>query len=283
MALWVIMFVLTFKVSGAYLQKRFVSLVLDKKIETPHLLIHRLVAIKQLRKKAKLSSEHDEKNTWEYLLLKTVNFYLHKILEVDGRNNTAVNINSKNEVNMIYRDYLEKLMQRYPKADFIKLYTARFYVKKFGIYGDAIKISRSLVLSDKTSDTIKLTAELLLLDIQDFMKRKLSSKESLLDLRQYVFEHSLLARAKELMIQQANLQAKICTEIKKESPDLGLILQRSLQLESHRKTTNRHMNKMLGNISEYNLQPLALCAQYQLTLNHSISEYIQFCKEISLT
>jgi len=286
----VVLFLFTLWISRTYLQRRFISLIFNPNTTTAHLLIHKLVAIKELRRQVKYSSEHNAANSHAFLLIKTLNHHLKATLQVDLEftfTNSPLDINPKKGANLMFRDYLEKLIKTFPNDKYIKLYTARFYIKKFHLYGDAIKISRALLTN--TPSLIKLTAELLLLEIQNAMKLRFSrppediiDKQKHIDLRQYVLEQALLARAKQMIMQQADLQTQFCAEIKKENPSIGLILSKSQTLESHRNKTLAQISKLLSHTSLYHLEPLALCAQYHLTLNHSIPEYIHFCKEYSL-
>jgi len=99
-----------------------------------------------------------------------------------------------------------------------------------------------------------------------------------LDLRRFLSEKAIYTRVKQKVIQQVNLQIKICDEIKKESPDLAQIFSDSQILAAHRLKTIRALEGMLNLISDHHIDPLLFCARYHLILNNSIEENIQYTK-----
>ena len=281
LALWIIVSVFLIKLAEEHIQRGFWSIISNPRITDPYLLIHRVTAIKQLRKVTRKSSEYTENFTWTFLANKTLNNenLLTEVLKIDSKFETTepLDINSRSCSTMLFKYYLERLVELYPENHMVQLFLAQYYVKKIKVYGDAIKICKA-IQAEGHINTV-LNAELLLIDIQSRIQHnsaKENNPESPFDAVSYIQQQSLLAKLKLQMLDQARLQIKICNEIKRETPNLAVTYENSQALDSLKKKVSRKMKDLLDQISEFHIEPYLLYAHYHRALNHSFNDYTHF-------
>ena len=275
--IWLILFLLGLKIIREYWYKAFWRVVADPTVTSPDLLIHRISAIKQLAYFGEKVTEWNKDYEWTLLLNETLNRNLSNIMKIDVTKG-SLNTRSKASAMILFKNYLEKLLELYPKNPLIKLYAAKFLAKKFNIYGENVRMLKPLIKGPSRSTSVH--AELILMEIQNQIKKYSQEKfkENQFDPFIYIEEHSQLAQLKVNMIKQANLQIKIYTELKKDSPDLSMILNSSQILKTWRDKITAQITSLTKKTSESHLEPFLLSAQYHLILNHSISEHLNFAK-----
>ncbi len=83
---WGILAVLSIKSSNNVLHWKFWRLVCDPSLDCPFMLVHRIVAIKELRENTKSFYERNEKYDFSLLTNKTVNSRVGDILTLFNRN-----------------------------------------------------------------------------------------------------------------------------------------------------------------------------------------------------
>lgn len=178
--IWVIISLLTVKISSAYTTESFWDLTLNPNLKTSGFLIHRICAIKQLREVHKFIPKKSAKNSWPVLAHQTLITNLPKILNISiSDSDCSFDFNTKDSMNQIFKSYLDKLQNQYPKDHFIQIFKAQFYAKNLNIYGEAIQICQKL--RQGYFSTHSLTASILLLSIQKIIKtdfNPLSAKEN---------------------------------------------------------------------------------------------------------
>jgi len=245
----------------------------------PDFLLHRLIAIKELRR---LIQDHDDgKNIKNYafvrLVYQTLISHLEKILWTDDKS-LEIDLNSKENVNKIFGNYLEKLKDKYPNYKAIKIYMANFYFNKVQLSGVPIRVCTALKRSN--SGNIRMNAELVSYRVQETIQLRNQQAEGpgSMDLSALAQEMSFVAKMKHLMLNQMKFQLDCQMEILKDIPNLELILRTSQKANHLRKKIVQMIEKMSQNISEYNVDPLLICAKYHIIVNYSLNDSLIFSK-----
>jgi len=283
--LWAILSVLSGKIISNYLHKRFLSLLMNTFMKSPELLVHRILAIKELKKITRKHLKFNTNYQWTYLVNATINSHLLRVLRTDETvlGDIVADINNDKSADILFHNYLEKLLEEYPNNKFVKLFVAKFYIKTPKVYRDAARIVLSL--KTDTYSQIGLTASMLLLEIQELIKNEYmsaTSDKNKLNLWVFMNDKYMVAQLKEQMKTQAKLQIKICHEILKEEPNLAQIWDDSQHFMKTRKNVIRTSKRTLRSISEAYVEPLLLCSEYHLTLNHSLEDSLNYSKAHSL-
>jgi len=257
----------------------FAALSSDSLIsKTPELLVHKISLIKQLRKLKRLPCKSNDSYKLSYLLNLTIESNFSKLLNLDDDQKPLTDLESKEKTNKAFTKYLEGLLQKMPKNSLIKLYLAYYYGKKLHNYRNAIKLITELTKQKSTSSHVKVTASLLLLEIQATIKHEIKEGSDQLDLISYVKSVSLLSELEEKILAQTELQVKAYNEILGEKPDLANIFNMSQEIKVYRKEIERKINQILQNTPDYNVNPLIMYAEYQWKINYSIKSCLNFYK-----
>jgi len=278
---WIILSFLSIKFSLGFIDQRLWNVVSNPSINSPSLLIHRMWAIEQIQEMAKPLSEFQDKNSLSLLVLKTVNSRARDLLKLDSgfQAEGSLDINNRDLCSKMFEHYLRKLNKLFPKNKFIQLCTAQFEVQVLETIRDPTEILHRLVKSSDRKTT--LSAALLLMEVQELLRKKYenqTTEDSSLDLRKFIHEHIIYAEVKQQVIEQADLQIKICNQVKRETPDLAQIFTDSQKLATCRQQTIKKIHNMLTQISDYHLSPLFFCAKYHLILNHSLHDNLHYLK-----
>ena len=274
--IWIILSILGVQLSRGFIQKQILLILLSKtEAKSPELLIHRMSLIKEMRKLKKVHCPMSDHYDLYYLVNMTVEVDFRKTLKKEGDI-----IDSKKTLNKIFLNYLEDLNKKSPKNDDIKLHLAYYYGKKMRLYQNALKCIEELTQSTRRFH-VKLTASLLLLEIQENIKNEVQEEGSgKLDLSSYMKSISLTNELESQILAQTELQIKSYTEILGEKPDLAKIFNLSQEIKSYRQEIEKKMKFIWKDTPEYNISPLMLYAEYQLKINHSMRNYLYF-QEIS--
>jgi len=276
--IWVIMFLLTVKISREYLKMMFWEIICNTSLKSPGLLVHRVTAIKELGGLAEENFGSNDNYLWGSLVNRSLNTNLVNILKLPA-DDKELDINDKKSAQMILKGYLERLLEKYPQNSYVQLYATQYFMKKFHKYGDGVKTTQTLIKMN-SSINVKLNAELLLIQIQNQLREKAAERDrqSQIDPTSYLQEQSLFFQLQTSMLEQAQAQIKVCTEMKKDCPDTNLIHESSQIFNHFRKKNLKRIKNLLENLSETNLEPLLLYAHYSLSLNHCSEDYSRYLK-----
>jgi len=285
MILWGIVSLLSLKLTHGYLEKKLWELIYSPKITCPELLVHRIVAIKELRNMTQAHFEWNEKYAWTFLANASINTNLMKVFRADPEivTNLVPDIHNEASANALFHSYLDKLLEENPNNKFIQLFAAKFYVRTLRAYRDAVRIAQKLQTGGFSQTS--LTASVVLLEIQDIIKQyymNITPNQGKLNLWTFFNDKLLVAQLKDEMKKQVKLQIKVCQEIRKEAPNLAQIWDDSQEFIGVRKGVLRMAKSTLNSIADSYAEPLLLCAQYQLILNHSFADYVNYLKTHSL-
>lgn len=260
--LWAILLALGINLSNNFLKGAFWRLVCDPSLKTPHLLVHRIVAIKELQG---LKQGQSDRYDFYFLMNQTLNFHIEKILWSANPDLTSMNL--------LFKNYLEKLQEKFPKNQYLQLYLAEFLFKKIKIMSDPIRIC--LNLRKNGYSKMRPNAELLLIRIQNHIK---TASNQNLDINSFLAQQALVAKLKQEMQKQTDLQIKICFEITKDNPNLEHIYSNSQKAKIYRENTIKGIKRMSMTLNDFNTEPLLIAAKYHLSVNHSLQNYLFFTK-----
>jgi len=271
--IWLALSIFLINYAREYLRKILWGLISDPNIKSINLLIHRIMIIKTFSK-SPLTKEI--KTSWRNMALKSFLPNTKTVLGIDPQQSDLPQTsNSREAVNRLVKIYLESLFNKFPKNKFISLFIAHFYVKKFKLYGEAVRI-----LSDLTKQGPIFDASLLLLEIQDLLKIKenYNNKGCVIDFGEYSASQALFTQLKVEILRQAKLQIRVSSEILKDTPDLAIMTQKAQEFSKCRSKVLKKIHNLFNAIPDYFIEPFLLCAGYFSSLNHSIIDYENFSK-----
>ena len=266
---WIILSILAAKVSYSFLQRKIFKLVTTSLSTSSVMLVHKINAISQLRKAVHKPSQYNGDYAWSYLMSKTITTHM-------GRNFCLASGSITENISDLFNDYLEKLLAKFPKNDYVKLYAAYFYAKKLKAYGQATRLIADLKSTSRFR--IKMSCSILAHKIQMIMRAQYAKSEDHLDLYGFIKSQEYIVRLKEMMVQQARLQSEICEELRHEEPNLSKIYDNSISADKYRQSIQREIKKFNSKVPECNFEPISIFAQYQLRVNHSHHEYREYRK-----
>ena len=272
--LWVIFGILSVKLSHNIMNNLFIKLTSSSgnlPIGSSLLQIHRIIALKYVRKSWDGQNKAKKIVQESYLWGKSVSAHIKDILKINSEfeATNTVDLASKASTHQMLLNYLERLISKYPKDSFLKLYLAYFYAKKLKCFGIAMRIVTELrhCGSHKTS----LSAAILVSEIQHEIRLASTRSEDELDSLTYMKCKADLALLKSKMLQQADLQISIYQEFIQDVPDLAKIFKDSQKL-SHiqNRIESRIRNLFTNTFPGSYLEPAIVSSEYYLLCNFSI-------------
>jgi len=249
--IWIILAILGIKLANAFLNKTIMILAFEKGINmkrTPEMLVHKITIIKQLLKQNQAPGENSSKCKLAHLLFSTLQ--TTRVSTIDLK---SLDLTSKETRNKIFIQYLEELMDRFPKNNFIKLYTAYYYARKSKLYGLAIKTLTEL--KDSNYPTVVATKSILKHLIQTKIQADYQNGTHILNLYDYCQNVSHFSQIKLYMIQQAKCQWKLCNEITHVNPNLAQILNLGNQAFGLKRKIQITFKKLSERIPEQYITP----------------------------
>lgn len=123
-----------------------------------------------------------------------------------------------------------------------------------------------------------INASLLINDIQNALSAEYKSGKCFIDLVTFLKSKSQMAQIKEQMVEQTDLQIKICQEIMKGTPNLGKIVGCAKESWYHRKTIEKKIKNVISISPEYYIDPLITYAYYCSLVTHSPTNYFKYQK-----
>ena len=267
MILWIILSGLFVKIADAYIKNRIVNLFIsESKNESPEALVHKVIATKYLLKKGRPPIGENLQCSWAHLLLSTISNNLKKSFNLDFDSN-ALSLNSKKERNRFFAIYLEGLLAKFPKNDFLRLYTAYHYAKRQKYYGLCLKTLGDI--KNSTSWKIIVSKSILLHQMKNTIINDNKNQFFPYDLSEYIDCTSMLAQIKLNMREQASFQIKICQEILGDTPNLAQIYTLGHKALSQRNSIETWAKRELPKFPDYFLEPQLVLSQYYFNVNHS--------------
>ena len=264
--LWIVLTVLFVKVANDYLKNRILKLLISKPKDCPEALVHKVIITKDIMKNIKSSSN----NSWDSLLLTTLN---QNMLKSFGFTDGNLTFNSsKQERNKLFSLYLESLLQKYPRNDFLRLYTAHHYAKREKLYGLCLKTLANLRSS--TSWKIIVSRSVLFHQMVNTISSDYKNQLFKFDISEYAESTLALAQIKVNMKEQASLQIQICQEILGESPNLTNIAHLGQRAVDFRKKIEIQKRKFSEKAPDYYLEPHLVFGHYYLSVNHAYGNNI---------
>jgi len=279
---WVIVGILAVKLSTNSLNRMMERMAMSQFIQgSPMLRIHKVIVTKDLRKEWDGTNPAKGTNQEAYLVSKSVNVHASSALSLSPQfiKENEVDINSKESVHKMLLNYIEKLALKNPKNSFIKLYLAYFYAKKLNYFGLAIRLITEL--HQGASSRARLSASLLIYEIQNSIRKQYEQNDDKIDMLAYISSQAQLSTIKDAMLEQAELQIDFYKETISETPDLAKVYNISQEVKIHQSRVNKKMREFLANSPEAFFEPIMLFSQYSIRLNHSLSDYLGYLKTYS--
>jgi len=279
MIVWVIVGILAIKLSHNWLNEKMAAMATSSLTQgSTKLLIHKVIVTKDLRKEWDGSNPAKGTNQESYLMCKSVNANAVKALSLNSNfaEENEIDINDKDSMHKMLLNYIEKLLIKYPKDSFIKLYLAYFYAKKLNCFGVALRLITEL--QQLPTSRIHLSASILINEIQNSIRAQYKLNDDKIDMLTYINSQAQLAELKDAMLEQAELQVNFYKETIGESPDLSKIYDLSQQVKKHQSKIQKRVKEFLATSPEVFFEPIMLFSQYFFKLNHAVSDYMEYLK-----
>jgi len=276
---WAILSILAVKMSYEALTNTLLDITASKMVRgSPEVAVHKVLVMKKVRKLWNGLNDANEKNEWYILLSKSLNSNAKKTLSINPEfpSDIALDINSKQSARRMFLHYLENLISKYPKNSFLKLYLAYFSARKLKQYGNAIKLVNEI--QQTASYRVGLSASILIFEIQNLIKKQYDANEDDMNIFSFTKSQSDMADIKDIMLKQADIQIKLYHGILEEIPDLSKVFNLAQDVTAFQTKMAKKINTFLNTVPDSFLDPVLLCGQYYLLLNHSMTDYNNFTK-----
>jgi len=279
--IWMILGVFSVTVAHKQIELIFLKLVMGTRgsskksfLESSNLMIHKIFTIKYFYKEKKLPGHQTQNYSFPYLVSESIDLCSERIEEkMDGNPSSA---RSLKFLNKYFVGHLENLIEKFPKNNLIKLILAWFYIRKLDLYGPGIRILHGLIHSRDRSAAFN--ASLLIYELEKRIKNIYKNESSKLDLGEYTKSLTAVINLKSLILKQANLQIKLCSEISQSNQDLHQIFRTAQDIYQTRASVIKEIKKVFNIVPEYYLEPYKICAHYHLNLNFSLEAYEHYEK-----
>jgi len=256
-------------VSQGLLQECIVRLFSTKMAKNlPDLLLHKPILLKQLWKIEHQVPEESPKYHWTFLASRVMNQDI-----IFGNLDCEI----PEETNKVFLGYFEKLAMKFPKHKLTQLYFSNMGIKRMRISSKSLKSVSSIVRKPWSREY--LSAIFLLCKFREILvKNSKESKGDCLEHDGYLRIQKHLTDLKEKIVNQAEMQISICRNILNDKCDIGDIFEKSQDVSRSRALIRREMKNISGQVPEYFVEFLLLCAQYFLVLEFSQSKYQRYCE-----
>ena len=288
MILWLALSPLTVKGTMTYLNRVMTNLVITRSNGSSKFLIHKVYAVRQIRGEQRPATDFTRNYDMPHLVYETCRSSPKNIFDLEQKKTSAtkssldissLDISSKVESNRIFLAYLELLMSRFSRDNLVRLYIAYYYGKKFMQYETAIKIL--FTIQNSSSAKMALNAALLINDIQTKLKSQYENTSSKVDFSTYIKSLGAVNSLKDDIMDQVDMQIKICKEFVADVPDLEKIFVASQEVEVLRQKVEVKTKTVLDRLPDSNIEPYMLLARYHLVMNHSLIDYTKNSKTYS--
>ncbi|RZK00207.1 MAG: hypothetical protein EOO43_25290 [Flavobacterium sp.] len=196
------------------------------------------------------------------------------VLGNENSESSSLDLSSKEVRNKIFISYLEDLMVKFPKSNFIKLNAAYRYARKNKLYGLSMKILADIKSS--FSPSIVVSKSMLKNFIQTKTQSDYRNGTYQLNLYDYCKSLARLSRLKLQMVEQTKLQWELCNEITASNLNLAKISHLGHRAFHYKENIFKRLHKISTQISEHYLQFYLLTASYHLFLGYSTEEYTKY-------
>jgi len=272
---WILLSFLSILLSQ-YLIKKLILRVLIQKNLGCELLVHKIEIVKQYMKRQRLSTKLTENNDWFYLLMTSISKNITQIFDVESH----IDFFEKSKTSKFFATYLESLLTKHPKDEFIKLYLAFYYTKKLKNYSKATTLIDEL--QRQAGSRLYLNASFLLLEIEADLKSNYITKKSQCDLYTYAISQKEMEKLKANITKQVDLQYQVCEELLNHNPDLNKIFQSAQSAYRYKQHALKKIKILMNVIPNYHVSPLVVCAYYSLIVNQSPVDYQKLCEIYNL-
>ena len=280
--IWIIISVLTMKISHGFLQQTMVRLLTSPIENSPELCVHKIFATKQLIRTYQSPCKNSDKCQLAYLLRVTQKLNIRKVFHQKRQPSLQNAANGDDEdMNEVFREYLEVLSNKFSQNSLIKLLLAQVYIRKVKLYSKAISIIAKLNRKERSwinlsSSLLLYKAERKILTAHHHHYSHQYSIESTLDIDTYIQSKIFLDRLREKMIAQADLKIGVCKNILGDTADLGEIFDSAQLVHKSKLDIQKTIDSPPNFVPDYFLQPLLLSCEYYRVLDYDWKQYKKY-------
>lgn len=277
---WILLTILMIFVYNNYLQKQCVKLITDDQFSgPPELMVQKIEIIKQLQKRRGVtnSGSHSVYNFYDLLYRSAVRS-LQQYINPTLNNNlfTTKSEHPEEDLLELEKQYLEDLVRKHPKNEFLKLYLAFFYTKKLKQHKVAMK----------TLEHLRKNCSFKSLQMSDFIVNKIEclvvgnykKQDNVINLYEYVNNQLLMSKLKVTMSDQVKLQLNLYKEITSINPNLGQILIWSKKIDKVKKNVEIKIKELLNKVPHFWPSLYLMVVSYYKNLNFDLVEAQRYSK-----
>ena len=243
-----------------------------------NLLLHKVFATKYIIKTTKMPTHNIDKTDLNHLLGITQSLNLSRIFNLQQSRESPYNLltDRKEEVAMIFLEYLKNLSDQFPKNLLIQLNLASQEYKSTQLHSKIIKITSKF--NDRLLSTYHMSSTLLLYDLEVKSLNRLRDleEENSLNILNYMDHQIAMQDLRNNMLQQITLRKQICQHIVGDKANLEIIYQNAQIVHRSNTLIQKKIKTFLKRIPEYYLHPYLVFAEYSLYLNYSIEDYYAY-------
>ena len=277
---WFLLALLLIKINHAACQTIILRLLVspkDNERVAPEILLHKIMATKQLKKSEEYPAEENTNYNFNYLVSMNQNLKIQEIFQLNQNNSEVTSLKTMKRIFLLY---LEELSKRFPKNYLIRLHTAyKSFKYQSESYSKTIKIATSIAKNRWSARY--LSASLLLHEIEISLLKahqEDNSSESL-DFLTYLKSKVQFEDIKKKMMDQTNLCIKVCENILDNNSNIESIHDSAQKISK----LKRRILKAINNTSlpEHYISPYLCYAEYSLVVNHSLTDYEKYSQRYS--
>ena len=291
---WLVIYLLGARLSHQILNAKILHILSSSSVSCPDLLLHRVIAIRELKKYEARPGDMSLKYRYSFLVSMNLEINLENILglsleklveipgsveaETAGPESFGEDLLQKRILKRIYLIYLEDLLKRFPKHNLIQLLTAQRCFKNSEPYTKTMRIAARIEVNKLSMDY--LSSSLLIHEIEKSIRadnNNMSNKRKL-DLSCYIRSKILVDESKKRMLQQANLEIKVCENVLCETPDIEEIYSSGQKISRLKSRIYKEINILSHSLPENYISPFLFYAEYFLVVNHSVPDFQKYCQ-----
>jgi len=276
--IWIILSLLLVKLSINHLKRKLLSLMMlrDNKETSSQVLIHKIMVTKYFLRKGVVTEGQVTDYSWESLVKSSLT---SDNITTEKEKGDSSQLNNKESRNKLFSLYLEELLARFPKNNFVRLYAAYHFSNKQRLYSKCLITIHKLKQSNSWS--IDASLSVLFHGIKDKIWMEAHNKSFLYDVSEYARSTSSLAKARLEILEQLEGQMRFYQEMKEACPSLEKLNKMGLKIIQKKREIEKNRKKFFRVIPEYYLEPMLLYAHYEMVLNHSYERFTEYHERYS--
>ena len=274
---WVLLALLTNKISCEALQTRILSLLThNKHPQTSEILLHKVIAAKELKRSERIPIGNKSDSRLGYLLFNQESANIKHIFGLESSDCFSENDEylSKEKMNKIFLLYYKELLKKNPTNFIIKLHAAHRSYKNSEPYTTTIKVVSEM--KEKRWSRNYVSYSLLLYEIEKSIMASNAKNEQNLDFFSYIKSKMLMDDLRSDMLKQTDFHLQVCKNVLSDISNFAEIQTSAKKISSLKTTIKRKIIKLSEILPEHHISPLLWYAEYHLVANNSITKSEKF-------